>query len=295
VRGVTRAEVAYNPLPWALAGGGFDPGAVPPLRELGEKLRAAGFDAIQADVPEGVTAAEFGRQLDAAGLRPAPGYFHAAFESGDELEAARRVAAQQAELGLTEVFLACALNDVRVARPGTGTGHDADRLARIAEHIGRAARAMAAEGVRPCLHPHVGTWIETAGEAEAVLDAVDPAHLLLGPDNGHLAWAGADPVAFVARHADRVGALHVKDVHQDALEASRRRGDDFFAALRAHVVAEPGRGDSDLAGLLAALGDGFAGWIVIEVDVFDLPTPEESVAAAGAWVRDVLRKETASA
>jgi hypothetical protein len=37
--------------------------------------------------------------------------------------------------------------------------------------------------------------------------------------------------------------------------------------------------------LPAALGVGFSGGIVIEVDAFDLPTPEESVAATGAWVR----------
>jgi inosose dehydratase len=53
--------------------------------------------------------------------------------------------------------------------------------------------------------------------------------------------------------------------------------------MRAHIWAEPGRGDSDLDGLLDALGPSFGGWIVIEVDAFDLPTPEESVAAAGAW------------
>jgi inosose dehydratase len=282
------AGVAYNPLPWALAGGGFDPAAVPPLPKLAGMLRAVGLDAIQADVPEGMTAAEFRRQLDAAGLRPAPGYFQAPFDADAALESARRTAAQQAELGLTEVFLACSLDEVRVARPGAGADPDASRLARIAEHIGAAAAAMVAEGVRPCLHPHAGTWIETAEEAEAVLAAVDPTHLLLGPDNGHLTWAGADPVAFVRRHADRVGALHVKDLHLDALEASRRRGDDFFAALRSHVVTEPGRGDCDLTGLIGALGDGFAGWIVIEVDVFDLP-PDESLAAAGAWVRRTLR------
>jgi inosose dehydratase len=270
-RTLTNARVAYNPLPWALsAPNGYDPSAVPPLPQLTAILRPAGFDAIQADVPAGQTAAEFAAELAAVGLRPAPGYLHAAFDETD---------------ALTEVFLACELNDVRVARPGEGVEPDADRVARIAEHIGRAASAMVAEGVKPCLHPHAGTWVETADEADAVLAAVDREHLLLGPDNGHLTWAGADPVEYVSRHADRVGAVHIKDIHLAALAASRERGDDFFAAARSHLWAEPGRGDSDLDGYLDALGDGFDGWIVVEVDTFDLPTPEESVAAAGEWLR----------
>jgi inosose dehydratase len=93
---------------------------------------------------------------------------------------------------------------------------------------------------------------------------------------------------FVARHVDRVGAVHLKDIHLAALAESRRRGDDLITATYGHLWAEPGRGDSDLVGLLDALGSGFSGWIVIEVDFFDLPTPEESLAASSAWVREAL-------
>ena len=38
----------------------------------------------------------------------------------------------------------------------------------------RIGEAMRAEGVRPALHPHVGTWVETERECRAVLDAVEP-------------------------------------------------------------------------------------------------------------------------
>jgi len=285
-------RVAYNPLPWMLTPDGFDPAGVPPLPELGALLRPQGLGAIQADVPPGMTPEQFGEALRDAGLAPAPGYFQAPFDDAEALagtlEAARSAAAGQATLGLTEVFVACPLNPTRNARPGRGVEGDADRLARIGEHLGRAAGVMVAEGVRPCLHPHAGTWIETAEEADAVLAATDPAQLLLGPDNGHLTWCGADPVAFVSRHAGRVGAVHVKDVHLDRLAAARERGDDYRAVAFGHVITEPGRGDTDIDGFLAALGADFGGWIVVEVDVFDLPTPEESVAAAGAWVRGTL-------
>jgi hypothetical protein len=71
------SRVAYNPLPWALTPGGHEPGAVPPLPEIARLLEAAGLRAIQADVPDNVSAASYRAQLEAAGLSPAPGYFQA--------------------------------------------------------------------------------------------------------------------------------------------------------------------------------------------------------------------------
>ena len=64
-------RVAYNPLPWMLTPDGFDPAGVPPLPELGALLRPQGLGAIQADVPPGMTPAEFGEALRDAGLAPA--------------------------------------------------------------------------------------------------------------------------------------------------------------------------------------------------------------------------------
>jgi hypothetical protein len=193
----TAPRVAYNPIPWAFTADGYDPRAIPAPPELAAYLKPAGFHAVQSDVPEGMTAAAFGDALRSAGLEPAPGYFSAPFANREQLEttvdSARRTAAEQAELGLTELFLADELNDVRKARPGEGVDADDARISRIAEHVGLAAAAMVAEGVRPCLHPHAGTWIETADETETVLASVDADHLLLGPDNGHLTWRGQTP------------------------------------------------------------------------------------------------------
>ena len=284
-------KLAYNPLPWAMSNGSFDHELIPPLDRLAGILLPAGFAAIQSDIPPGTTAATFRDALLAAGLAPGPGYFSAPFDDTDQLpaiiERAARAAADQATLGLTEIFLACALNSVRAERPGVGIEADGDRVQRIAAAIGRASERMLAEGITPCLHPHVGTWIETEDEADAVLAAVDRRALLVGPDNGHLIWAGADPAAFTARHADRVGAVHVKDIRLGVLAQCRERGAGFHASVEAHVCTEPGRGDADLAGFLGALPAGFAGWMVVEVDCFDLPA-RESVAAAGDWARSVL-------
>jgi inosose dehydratase len=282
-------RIAYNPLPWMFADGTFHPSRLPSLEEIAGVLHAGGFTAIQADVPEGTDARAFGQVLAAVRLDPAPGYFHADFADDDRideiLEAVRRFAAGQRELGLREAILACAPVPARTVCPGRGADPSAARLSALCERLGVAARLMRAEGVQACLHPHVGTWIETEEECDAVLGAVAPEDLLLAPDNGHLLWAGVDPVAYISRHRERVGALHLKDVHLDRLAAARQRGDDLAAATSAQIWAEPGRGDVDLDAILRAVGPDFGGWVIVEVDVFDEQTPQESVRSAGRWAR----------
>jgi inosose dehydratase len=70
------------------------------------------------------------------------------------------------------------------------------------------------------LHRHVGTLIETPGETARALAEIDARPTFAGADTGHLAWAGADPAQFIHRYPDRVGAVHLKDVHL----GWRRRG-----------------------------------------------------------------------
>ncbi|MGW3418217.1 sugar phosphate isomerase/epimerase family protein [Streptomyces phaeochromogenes] len=285
---MTRTRIGINPLPWYLTADGIRFG-----RELlpgvYQEVKEVGFDAVQADVPEGMSAREFRALLSAHGLDPAPGYFSAGFEE-PVAEQARRHAAQQAELGLTEVFVAPAFTPERRAHPAMGHGHDPARLARMTEHLATACEAITAEGLRPCLHPHVGTWIETEQEIRTVLDAVDPALLAFGPDTGHLHWAGADPVALVRDYADRIAAVHIKDVHTAAAVRNTAEAGDYTAATFGHHVwTEPGRGDVDLAGLLAALPPRFDGWYVIEVDVPDSGgDPKSSAEVSWDWVRTNL-------
>lgn len=143
---------------------------------------------------------------------------------------------------------------------------------------------MVAEGVTPCLHQHVGTWIETEAETDAVLAAVNPALLLLGPDTGHLAWAGADPARFIAKHLDRVGAVHLKDVRSAVRTEARTEPLDYFTAAGRHLWTEPGRGDIDFDAVLEVLAR-FDGWYVVEVDIADQPTPKDTAAVSARWVK----------
>jgi inosose dehydratase len=217
-----------------------------------------------------------------------PGYFSANFadESTETVvEEAKRHAATQAALGNNEVFLADRTAPARRQTPAVGADADANRLQTVIDRIGAAAEAITAEGVRPALHPHVGTWIEVEPEVEAVLAAVPGTVLGFGPDTGHLTWAGMDAVAVMNRYADRIAAVHLKDVRLNQAADAHAAGADYTGSTRGphQVWTEPGRGDVDLVSALARLPSGFAGWVIVEVDVPEAPSNLESTQISARW------------
>lgn len=287
------AQVAFNPLTWLFSPSGhFAPDDAPPLAHIYREIHEAGFDAVHVDIPEGMAVDEYRQLLDDSGLAPAPGYFQAAFSDPARIPAAvedaKRTAGRHAQLGLSRIFIADGFPaGARLERPAQGTDADAARLDRIATAIGTVAEAMVSEGVIPCLHQHVGTWLETEAEIESVLAAVDRELLLLGPDTGHLAWAGADPARFIEKHLDRVGAVHLKDLHGAIRTEALTESLDYAGATARHLWTEPGRGDIDFDDVLAVLSR-FDGWYVVEVDIADQPTPRDTAAVSTRWVKKRL-------
>jgi inosose dehydratase len=280
-------RTAINPLQWFLAGGVPFPDG---LDGVMAEVAAAGFTAIHTAIPDGESVQRYRERLRRHGLRAAPGYVTAALHEPDArpefLERARRDAAQHAELGLTEMFLGCALVAERCRRPARSAeaGPDGGALDVIAHSAQLLGAATAAEGVRACLHNHVGSPVESEAELEGVLARADPALVGLGPDTGHLAWAGGDPVGLLARCRDRVGALHLKDVRLAAAERGRAEGLDYGAQVRLGLWAELGAGDLPLLDCLRALGESPA-WVVVEVDHPTAATPLESARTCADWLR----------
>ena len=282
------AKIALNPLPWVLTAKGFEL-SVPVLRQAFSEIATTPFQAVQADPPGGMTAAQYRTLLSEYGLSPAPGYYSALFHelpSGQIIESAKRHAAMQAELGNTEVFIAAGVGGIRVDRPAIGADADPAILAKVIDGLGAAAAAITAEGVRPMLHPHVASAIEVEDEVHEVLREIEESILGFGPDTGHLTWAGMDPIKIMSQYADRIGAMHLKDVHADQVSASRAAGASYQEATREKftVWTEPGRGDIDLLGALATLPNSFSGWIVVEVDVPEAPTNLASTQISAEWI-----------
>jgi inosose dehydratase len=289
----SKAKISLNPLPWVLTENGFDQLSVPVLQSAFSEIQTTPFKAIHADPPAGQTAAEYRALLAEYGLAPAPGYFSILFHEtpvAAVVEAAKKHAAVQAELGNTEVFIAAALDKPRKKRPAVGADADPAVLGRVIDGLGAAAAAITAEGVRPVVHPHVGSRIEVEDEVHAVLAGIEDSILGFGPDTGHLTWAGMDAVKIMSQYADRIGAMHLKDVHVDQAQAAKSAGASYHESTREGftVWTEPGRGDIDLVGAVGALPASFAGWIVVEVDVPEAPTKLESTQISAAWVEKHL-------
>ncbi len=138
-------------------------------------------------------------------------------------------------------------------------------LDRISDHAGD-------RGVVATIHPHIGTMVENAEDVQRVLDG---SHVRLCVDTGHLAAAGADPVAITLAHLDRVGHVHLKDVDGD--QAARVVAGDisFSDAVRDGMWTVLGSGSVDIAAMIDALErHGYDGWYVLEQDLMLAAEPE---------------------
>jgi sugar phosphate isomerase/epimerase len=269
--------------------------------DVHRQIKDSGFDAVMMEVLAFQTLQSYERMIDGAGLALAPGYvqiglpedFGQTIRPGSKewvrwMDPVRRRAEESNYFGLPTVFLSSDM-----AFPGrprieeaVAVGHafDQGRLDRVVELIGGAAEVLKAEGVRPGLHNHIGSWIETEYEIDYVLDQVGADLLGASPDIGHLEWAGIDSPAFLRKHQNRLVDLHLKDLDLGIAAASRETPTSYYGTADQRFFLEPGLGQIDLPGVIDALGADFGGWIVIEVDRASMP-PLESALFTAEWVR----------
>ncbi|UQU61268.1 sugar phosphate isomerase/epimerase [Couchioplanes caeruleus] len=282
-------RIAANPIPyWSTAG---------KTREVFEEafrdFREIGFTAVKADVPDGMTVAEYAAWIAGYGLAPALSLFSSPFDEtvdmGREVERAKRFAAEQTALGLDRTMISSMAVPARMAQPAAGAGYDEGRLTRAIDNCGAVCRVLAAGGLRPLHHSHVGGVFETEAEIVRLLDDLGPDVIGFGPDTGHLRWAGIEPAAFIRRYADRLGGIHLKDCYADYLAPESRAGLSYHEVQRTkRLWAEPGRGVIDFAAVLAAIPDGYDGDFMIEVDEPSVATKRESHRLSYEWARATL-------
>lgn len=285
------SRLALNPIQWmATDDGWLDPSKAPEPAEQLALVKKAGFDGVMAAVPASWSVSQYQDAVGEAGLSLAPGYFVCRSDGRDATEAdvltnAREVARQHAELGIADIGLGMGMKQdaSRIQHPAQGYDADAARLESVTGLIRQIANVMTAEGVRPALHPHVGTWCETDSEGRAVLEAVPTLGFL--PDTGHLAWAGVDVRALISDYADRIPFVHVKDCRLSIGQQGRDEDWDYKKIVRSGLWAEPGRGELPLVETLDALGNDFDGWLMVEVDKPDISDPYESAVASATWMR----------
>jgi inosose dehydratase len=145
----------------------------------------------------------------------------------------------------------------------------AARLETLVSNLHRAAEACREAGIEPVIHPHAGTWIETVGEIDALMNRLDSSLLGLCFDTGHFRFGGADPVASVHAYHSLIRHVHIKDCSLKVLDEARAAGDGFAAAVGRGVFTDLGEGDAAIPEVITALREhDYRGWLVVEQDMF---------------------------
>jgi inosose dehydratase len=166
------------------------------------------------------------------------------------------------------------------------------RFEALIANLHRAAELCRTEGFEVVLHPHAGTYVETADEIARVMDRIDPSLLGLCLDTGHFRFGGADPARAVDDYHELIRHVHIKDCLTTVMDDVKAEGKGLEEALSRGVFCQLGLGDSGIDAVMEALRrHHYSGWLVIEQDQFlrasDTP---ESVVAVQRANREYLRR-----
>jgi inosose dehydratase len=268
--------------------------------EVLAEIKQAGYDGAPAEQKPALTAGYALERFRSHGLLPAPGYFGAMFwrkeEQEDILDRAARAARFMHGVGGTELYVAASgehepMPSGRTRRAAAGHVRREDALTdaefrQFADMLNRVGEIGQAENVAICFHNHVGTVIETREEIDRLMALVDRSLVFLGPDTGHLAWAGADPVQFCRDYLDDIKSMHLKDIDPAVLAEGVPQGWAYETFTQRGIFTELGNGSVDFPAIVDLLrGRGFSGWLIVETDVTQQPTALRSAQMS----RDYLR------
>ena len=202
-------------------------------------VKTMGYDAVEVAGTHGLSAAEFRRALDMAGLTPISA--HIGFEESALDPAAAASVART--LGIQ-----------RIVVPWLGAAMCPDLTAwrTAARKMGEAGAMLRNEGIQLCYHNHAEEFESVEGERpfEVIFGETQPEHLAAEIDTYWVRYAGEDPLEIIAGLQGRCPLLHIKD-----MSAS---GDRFFA--------EVGEGIIDWAPIFQAGRAAGVEWFIVEQD-----------------------------
>jgi inosose dehydratase len=287
-----KPRIAANPIPYWYRDGKVDK-SKEAFDQAFADLADIGFTAVKADIPEGMPATAYADWIDSYGLAPSLSLFSSPFDETidivDEVERAKRFAADQVALGLDRTMVSSMSIPARMAQPAVGADYDQDRFALAVENCAIVCQVLQSEGLRPLHHSHVGGVFETEDEITRLLDTLGPDIIGAGPDTGHLRWAGVDPAAFIRRYADRIGGIHIKDCFADYLDPAARTEQGYRElSVSKRLWAEAGRGVVDFDAVLAAMPEDYDGDYMLEVDEPSVDSRRDSYEILFAWARRAL-------
>ncbi len=178
--------------------------------------------------------------------------------------------------------------------PRTPGGSTDDELREAAKTINEAARACYDLGVLACVHPHLGTEIETETEIDTIMQLTDPRYVFFCPDTAHLTAAEIDVPRMIRHYGERMRYMHIKDLRAGVIE-ERRASKGKSAGVKVEtgnerlpIFCELGRGIIDYGPIMDALREvAYNDWITVEIDN-SLTTPKESLSICRDFLKEKL-------
>jgi inosose dehydratase len=258
-----------------------DPKQVPWHRFLDEAA-AAGYSAVELG-PYGYLPTEPERLRDELGHRnlrltgaTAGTHLHRGGDSlAEALSECRQVAALLAAMDapflITLPVMYTDLHTGELVEPAELT---ADQWTLLGDGHSELGRVLADEyGVRQMFHLHADAHVDSEDRIERFLEVTDPDTVSLCLDTGHVAYAGGDNRAVVAKHAERIGYVHLKSIDPAVLAQVRAEGMSFAQAVQHGAMVEPTQGEPDMPPLLADLNAlGIPLMAIVEHDMYPAPS-----------------------
>jgi inosose dehydratase len=170
----------------------------------------------------------------------------------------------------------------------------ADEWKSYGDRLTAFAAQLLRRGLRLAYHHHVGAYVETPADVDALMSATgDEVGLLL--DTGHAVFGGGSPAELLQRHGRRVCHVHCKDVRPAVVRLARNRAWSFLQAVLNGVFTVPGDGAIDFGAVLASLQRlGYRGWLVVEAEQDPAVAPSGPLAEKGFRHLDALLRRLGS-
>ena len=295
-----KVRIATAPVSWGVLM--KDTPNVPPYSQVLDEIQEAGYVGTELG-PYGYLPFDIPTlrdDLEQRGLTLTSAFTIFNFLAGKDDEAVYREALETAEvlaaMGCDYIVLSDVLFVVENRGGRAGQIRREDSLSdaewdQAAENVNAFAKVVHEEyGMKCAAHPHVGGYLETDFEIDALLERTDPELVGLCFDMAHIAYGGGDPVAVLDKWRDRTWYLHIKECDGRAREEVIGRGGDYYDGVSSGVFPELGKGTVDWQGINRILHEmDFDGWGTVEQDI--LPEMGIDALACARGNRAFLREE----
>ncbi|HEY3063398.1 MAG TPA: sugar phosphate isomerase/epimerase [Chloroflexota bacterium] len=288
-------RLGFAPITWNNEDLGAELAAAVPYTTVLDEIAAAGYAATELGDGFPRDPATLRAALDERGLTLTSAWCGLGLletPAHEDLQHTRGLCRLVSEVGGSFVNLAHHGTPARRAAAGRAAAPGVPQLTagewdQLAERVCQSAEVAREHGLQALFHAHVGTWVETGEELEALLERVPAPLLKLCWDVGHAVYGGIDPIDVVRQLPERIAYLHLKDVDGAVLEALRLDEEGFETGIRRRVFTELGHGVLEVRGLLQALREiGYDGWLMVEQDSSWL-APIDSARTSRAYLRQL--------